>query len=198
MDGEPGYERALHRQNPANPRLTAHDVRKYAYWALFAGACGHTYGCLEVWQMYSTSYPAANGAELPWVEALDLPGAVQMQYVRQLVESRPFLTRIPDRSLLATDPGYGLDHVQATRGSDGSYAFLYVPTGKPVRVNLDTLSGDRLIAHWYDPRLGTATPVGEVPGGGNHKFIPPTRGPKEDWILVLDDISHSYPVPGAR
>ena len=197
LDGEPGYERALHRQNPANPRLTAHDVRKYAYWALFAGACGHTYGCLEVWQMASNSYPPANGAEMSWVEALDIPGAGQMQYVRQLIESRPFLTRIPDQSLLATDPGYGRDHVQATRGSDGSYAFLYVPTGKPVRVNVDNLSGDRLIAHWYDPRLGTATLIGDAPGQGTHEFAPPTCGPEEDWVLVLDAVSQSYPIPGA-
>ena len=197
LDGEPGYERALHRQNPANPRLTAHDVRKYAYWALFAGACGHTYGCLEVWQMASNSYPPANGAEMSWVEALDIPGAGQMQYVRQLIESRPFLTRIPDQSLLATDPGYGRDHVQATRGSDGSYAFLYVPTGKPVRVNVDNLSGDQLIAYWYDPRLGTATPIGDAPGQGTHEFAPPTCGPEEDWVLVLDAVSQSYPIPGA-
>jgi hypothetical protein len=99
--------------------------------------------------------------------------------------------------LLATDPGYGRDHVQAARGSGGSYAFLYVPTGKPVRVNLDTLSGDRLTAHWYDPRLGTATLIGEVPGQGTHEFAPPTCGPEKDWVLVLDDVSQSYPVPGA-
>jgi hypothetical protein len=199
LDGEPGYERARHRmnRNPHNPRLTAHDVRKYAYWALFAGAFGHTYGCLEVWQMFSEAHPALNGAKVRWTEALELPGAGQMQYVRRLIESRPFLMRIPDENLVTVDPGYGHDHVRATRGSDGSYAFIYIPTGKPVAINLDRLKGDRFVAYWYDPRLGVATPIGEILNQDVAEFIPPTRGPEEDWVLVLDDVSKNYPAPGA-
>lgn len=50
MDGEPGYENIASRFDPKNGFLSAHDVRKFAYWALFAGAHGHTYGCNEVWQ----------------------------------------------------------------------------------------------------------------------------------------------------
>jgi len=40
----------------------------------------------------------------PWKEALQLPGASQMQYLRALVESRPMLARIPDQWLITNDP----------------------------------------------------------------------------------------------
>ena len=33
---------------------------------------------------------------LPWTEALDQPGAAQMRHARALLESRPYLTRVPD------------------------------------------------------------------------------------------------------
>ncbi len=31
----------------------AYDVRKAAYWSMLSGACGHTYGNNNIWQMYS-------------------------------------------------------------------------------------------------------------------------------------------------
>jgi hypothetical protein len=172
-------------------------VRKYAYWALFAGAFGHTYGCLEIWQMYDPRrYAPVNGARVPWREALDYPGAAQMQYVRRLIESHPFLTRIPDQSLIASEEGEGPNRVQATRDSDGSYAFVYTSSGKSVTLRLDKLSGSSLNAYWYDPRLGTTTGIGQFPNRGTRVFTPSSSGPGNDWILVLDDAAREFPTPG--
>ncbi len=45
VDGEPSYEwipQGLH--NPEEPYWQASDVRRYAYWSVFQGAMGHTYG----------------------------------------------------------------------------------------------------------------------------------------------------------
>jgi hypothetical protein len=45
LDGEPSYEgipQGLH--DPTQPLWTDADARRYAYWSVFAGACGHTYG----------------------------------------------------------------------------------------------------------------------------------------------------------
>jgi hypothetical protein len=55
----------------------------------------------------------------------------QMRHLRSLLESCPILGRIPDQGLIASDVGVDLTHAQATRGADGSYAWvLYVPTGE--------------------------------------------------------------------
>jgi len=174
-------------------------VRKGAYWALFAGACGHTYGCHDIWQFLDKSrHTPVTAARTPWREALHLPGAGQVRYARALLESRPFLTRIPDQTLIASDAGKGTDHVQATRDADGSYAFVYVPSGKPVTVDMDKLSGEKLRAYWYDPRNGKAKEIGTFARSGKREFTPPSAGQGNDWVLVLDDAGRNYPPPGTR
>ncbi|MHB1556364.1 MAG: glycoside hydrolase family 140 protein [Isosphaeraceae bacterium] len=196
LDGEPGYEDHPAEFNPKNGYLDASDVRKFAYWSLFAGACGHTYGCHDIWQFLAPGRSPITAARTPWRTAKDLPGASQMQYARALVESRPVLVRIPDQSLLASDPGRGADHLQATRDEDGSYAFVYSPSGKPFAVNLEKLSGKRLRALWYDPRNGHARAIGTLDRAGRKEFQPPSQGKGHDWVLVLDDEARGYPEPG--
>jgi hypothetical protein len=196
MDAEPGYEDHPAGFNLDNGYLDEYDVRKSAYWALFAGAHGHTYGCHDIWQMLQPDRAAVTMARRYWYEALHLPGAGQMRHARALLESRPFLTRIPDQELIASDPGTGTHHVQATRDADGSYALIYVPSGKAVEIDAEQLNAKTLVAWWYDPRSGTAHRIGERPGSGKHAFTPPAGGP--DWVLVLDDAARRFPVPGQQ
>jgi hypothetical protein len=183
MDGEPGYEDHPAGFNLDNGYLDDYDCRKSAYWSLFAGAHGHTYGC----QPHSS-------VRRRWQEALHLPGSGQVRHARALLESRPFLSRIPDPLLITSDPGAGTHHVQATRDADGSYALVYVPSGKPVEVDLEKLSGATLRAWWYDPRDGTSRRIGDMPRSGQREFTPPRGGP--DWVLVLDDAAGAFSAPG--
>ena len=47
LDGEPSYEHipeGLH--DSLNRRWNAADIRRYAYWSVFAGAAGFTYGIM--------------------------------------------------------------------------------------------------------------------------------------------------------
>ncbi|MBN2452600.1 MAG: DUF4038 domain-containing protein [Lentisphaeria bacterium] len=195
LDGEPCYED--HPVMGKGLRLPYHDevsVRKAAYWGVFAGALGHTYGCHPVWQMWDRSRKPVNGARTPWREALHLPGAVQMQHLKRLLLSRPFLERVPDVSLLPDGPGDGGEHRQAARDAGGSYAFVYLPTSRPVTVETGVLSGERLVAWWFDPRTGSALPAGESEKTAERVFTPPTTGP--DWVLVLDDASRGFAPPG--
>ncbi len=97
--------------------------------------------------------------------------------------------------MLASDPGTGAEHVRAARAIDGSYAFVYIPVPKPVKVRLDKLSGREVRAWWYDPRLGEAKLIGEFRQGGEREFKPEGSG-EVDWVLVLDDASKDFPPPG--
>ena len=178
LDGEPCYEdHPVMGKNRRNPYHDEYSVRKAAYWGLFAGAHGHTYGCHPVWQMWSRARQARNGARTPWHEALHLPGAIQMRHARALLESRPFLDRIPDQSLIEGDPGTGGRHLRATRAENGAYALVYTPVRKPVTVDLSPLSGETIKAWWYDPRTGKATPTGELRKQTTATFTPPATGP---------------------
>jgi hypothetical protein len=198
VDGEPRYENHPVNWKPAELGwFDEYDVRQAAYWAVFAGAFGHTYGCHDIWQMKAPGREPVGLARGTWQESMNLPGAAQMQHVRRLIESRPFLSRVPDPALIASGPGEGADHVEATRGE--GYAFLYVPTGKPVGVVLEKVAAGKLKASWFDPRTGKASPIGTFAGQGTRTFTPPgTPGRGNDWVLVLDDASRGFGLPGAR
>jgi len=201
LDGEPNYE-----HHPVDPylrpwkieygRFSDYDVRKQAFRAVFAGACGHTYGSHSVWQMWSPKHVPMTFACPAWDEAIYAPGACQMAHLKTLMLSRPYLTRIPALDLLpdVTPPPAPVDnddrlnplraaHPVATRDSGGTYGLVYFPlAGQSLRVDLRPLAG-RVKAEWFDPREGRSHPAGEYPQE-IVTFTSPLGGP--DWVLVLD------------
>jgi hypothetical protein len=203
IDGEPVYE-----DHPVSFRAqdlghtVAADVRRALYWDLFGGACGHTYGHHSVWQMWSPDKGPINNPLMPWYEAIEQPGAAQMQHAKHLLLSRPFLTRVPDDAIVVTDrvptsvPGAGRYRFTATREASGSYAMVYAPVGRRFRVRLSVISGPTAKAWWFNPRDGKATAIGEFPTAGEPDFISPSPGELTDWVLVLDDAAKGFPPPG--
>ena len=191
FDGEPRYE-----DHPVGwiPDILGWfddaDVRQAMYWNLFSGSFGHTYGCHPVWQMLAPGREPVGLARHNWYDVLDLPGAFDLIHARRLIESRPFLSRVPDQSLIV--PAYfpETDYVVATRG-DG-YAFVYFPTGWPAEIRLDKIGAKTINASWYDPRKGETKLIETLPATGTHKFTPPTSGRGNDWILILDDASRNF------
>ncbi|MEO8961966.1 MAG: glycoside hydrolase family 140 protein [Ginsengibacter sp.] len=172
---------------------SAYDVRKNAYLDLFAGAFGNTYGCHDIWQFYSPERAGINGPHVYWQEAMDLPGAMQMQFVRRLMESHPMLERVPDQSLIKENNDVSAERIQATRGDH--YAYVYTSAGKPFTVILNKIKGNILHAYWYNPRDGKTTDLDNVINKGTKKFTPPKYGYGQDWILVLDDAAKNYAKP---
>jgi hypothetical protein len=197
LDGEPLYEDHPINFDPLKFGFSADwHIRRLAYWHVFAGACGHTYGCHNIWQMVAPGRSPVSWAHRYWYESLDLWGASDMTYVRSLMLSRPFVTRIPDQSVIASEVGDGDGRVMATRDRSGSFAMVYTPLGQPVTVNLETLSGTQVRAWWYDTRHGTATEIGTFPRQGTREFKPSIHGKGNDWVLVLDDAAKGFAAPG--
>ncbi len=204
IDGEPIYE-----DHPVSfrPKEMGHsiaaDVRRPLYWDLFSGAFGHTYGHHSVWQMWQPNRKPVNGPLLPWYDAVDQPGAAQMQFGRRLLESRPFLSRVPDDTVVVeaevktSVPGAGRYRFVATRDVDGTYAMVYAPVGRRFKVRMNVISGSKVRAWWFNPRDGEATAIGEFADIGELEFTPPDPGEHLDWVLVLDDAARGYPPPGA-
>jgi Protein of unknown function (DUF4038)/Putative collagen-binding domain of a collagenase len=193
IDAEPLYEDhpLAFRSTQYGYSLDAH-VRQRAYWDLFSGSIGHTYGNHAVWQMYTPNRKPVNGPLMYWTEAIHRPGANEMRYVRELIESRPVLSRVPDQTLVA-DELQGSDHISATRG-DG-YAFIYDAQGRPFTVRMGKISGDRVKCWWFNPRSGDASDAGEFENAGTRDFKAPSVGFGSDWVLILDDASKNYKPP---
>lgn len=203
LDGEPVYEdHPLAFDPPRQGHSVAADVRRPLYWDLFSGAFGHTYGHHSVWQMWAPGRDPINHPLLPWRDALLQPGARQMQHAKRLLLSRPFLTRIPDDSVIVPDrvstsvPGAGRYRFVATRDADGTYAMVYVPVGRRFQVRLNVIRGPKVRTWWFNPRDGAAQRIGEFPNTGTREFAPPDPGESLDWVLVLDDLRKGYPPPG--
>ena len=181
LDAEPCYEDHPIGFKAENGYFDEADVRRAAYYAVFSGAFGHTYGHHSIWSM--TTNPSSYFI-MTWQAAILRPGAAQMRHVRELIESRPFLVRIPDQSLIV-DNYEGANYMTATRGDD--YAMIYFPNGLPAKIAMGKISGERVKASWFCPRTGTYTAIGEFANEGEALFTPPGSGRGNDWVLVLDD-----------
>jgi hypothetical protein len=200
LDGEPSYEnipQGLH--DNTQPYWNANDCRRYAYWSVFAGAFGHTYGDNAVMQMYKGIDSKGNyqkgsyGVKNYWYQAIDDPGSFQMQYVAKLIMSRPYFERIYDSTLVA-DQGKRYEYIAATRGK--SYAFFYTFNGRPFSVNMGKITGIKVRASWYNPRNGTVKVIGDFNNSDIIKFVPPGNIQNgNDWVLILDDVAQNYPLP---
>jgi len=200
MDGEPAYEYPPDALPPNRP-VGALQVRRRAYWALFSGAHGHTYGTHPIWQMYAPPRKPLWDVRTPWYEALDLPGARQLAHTKALLFSRPFLRRIPDQSAIYAGLRGGLEYVSVTRDgtagrNDATYLMAYFPQPTAITLKTERLAGDRIRGWWFNPRDGSAQTLGEFDKPLRREFAPPTRSAAEDWVLVLDDAARNYPPPG--
>lgn len=203
LDMEPCYE-----DHPVNPwdgkwtrqrgYFTAYDVRARIYRGVLAGACGVTYGHHQIWQFLNEKlYKPINIGDtiIGWQRALRAEAAGQMQYVKNLMLSRPYFSREEDQGLIKSAVGNSyIDLICAARDQKGSYAMIYLPQNKPVKIDLGKISGSKKNVWWYDPRTGGATADKTVSGNGTRSFTPPKEG--TDWVLVIDDASKQFDQPG--
>lgn len=164
---------------------SAVQARKQAYWCFLSGGFGHAYGSPN-WNM-----PAH------WREVLDLPGAVSLKHLRTLLESRPWWKLVPDVSNLVAVDGRGAfatnDYAVTALAADGSFALSYLPTQRRLTIDLSKVSGERVLASWFNPRTGETTRIGEFADKNLHAFQPSSDG---DWVLVLDDMANEFPSRG--
>lgn len=189
LDGEPRYERLpvgfYNADANRLDRFDDFDVRQAAWWAVLAGACGHTYGNNNIWQMYDSGRPSIVWADVPWHQAIDHPGAHQMGILRRYVASRPFMSLRPSGTALVDAPREGGAKVRAAVADDGSWGVVYSPMGARFTVDLEVFRPGPLRASWFDPRYGTLHEFFRANIRSFQTFEPPTHGRGCDWVLEL-------------
>jgi hypothetical protein len=185
LDGEPSYEDipyGLH--DTLSGYWHAADIRRYAYWNVFAGGAGFTYGHNAVMQYY---VPGDTGISFfpkqHWKTGLNAEAATQMKYLKKLIESHSYFDREPAQELV-TDSGERYERVAATKGK--KYAMFYVYNGRSFTVALNKFSFKPAKANWFNTSTGKQQPVKNYKSGTT-SFTPP--GKKEngnDWVLILE------------
>lgn len=158
------FQKGLH--DPNEERWQDYDVRRYAYWSVFAGSFGHTYGHNAIMQMlkpgYITGY-GSNGMEKSWYTALNDPGYNQMRFVKDLMLSFPYFERVPDQTVIAGRNGKQYDRLIATRGND--YLMVYDYNSDPMPVDMRKISGAKKNVWWMDAATGALTFIGTFDNG---------------------------------
>lgn len=186
LDGEPSYEgipQGLH--NPRNPYWEEWDVRRYAYWSVFAGAAGHTYGSNAVMQFYMESEgKGAYGVRESWQDAIHHPGAAQLQYLKGLMESVDFVNGKPNDKLLLYGQKERYHRIAVFAGED--YVLCYDYNGDQFLLDLSDYMGRRMDAYWMNPQDGTYSYIATLQGVRKWLASPVARKDKaNDWVLVL-------------
>jgi hypothetical protein len=195
FDGEPRYE-----DHPVcwNPTVLGWfddvDVRQAAYWNLFSGGFGHTYGCNSIWQMKTANVEPQGYARHNWNEVIDLPGAWDMLNMRRLMQSRPMLDRIPFQELIANDYVPESEFIAATKGKN--YAFVYVPGYRTAKINLEKLGWKKSVVWKYNPRTGEATRLKELVNKGIEEIKPEKWARDIDLIWIFDNKDSNFGIPG--
>ena len=165
----------------------ASDVRRYAYWSVFAGSCGHTYGHSAIMQFYKPGYPSAYFNTKAWYDALNDPGFNQMKHLKWLMLSLPYFERVPDQSIIADTGQLRYDRLIATRGND--YLLVYNYTSRDMKLDLRKISGKRKCVWWMDAATGRMTYLGEF-DSRVLTFRPRKTGTGiEDGVLIAIDAS---------
>lgn len=187
LDGEPSYEgipQGLH--DPSQPYWTDNDIRRYAYWSVFSGACGFTYGNNAIMQFHKEDdTEPAYGVKKTWKKALNDPGACQMKYLKKLMEIYSFLEAEPAQYLLSGNRGEKYNYISALKGKN--FALFYTYNGRDIDIDIKKLNANKIVSSWYNPRNGKIEKIGKFNSGLNISFDPP--GNKEDgndYVLILE------------
>ncbi|WP_295119475.1 glycoside hydrolase family 140 protein [uncultured Chitinophaga sp.] len=187
LDGEPSYENIPHGLHDSlEVRWSAGDLRRYAYWSVFAGGFGFTYGENAVMQFHTKGDADANyGVTTNWKTAIHSPGAEQMRYLKKLLESRSYYDRTPAQEILPNNNGKRYGYLLATKGK--GYALIYTYVGNKFQVDLSKTGFIPGKASWFKPSSGEMTSFDVPVVKGITEFDPPGEAAEgNDWVLVLE------------
>ncbi len=186
IDGEPSYEHipyGLH--DSLQPRWNDADLRRYAYWSVFAGAFGFTYGNNAVMQFHNKGDKDANfGVREEWEEDMQAPGALQMKHLRKLMETYSG-SRQPAQDVIAGNNGTRYSYILATKADKFLLAYTY--TGAPITLDRAKLGWEKIKVRWFNPRTGEFT-AWKKSDASESRFVPviPEERNGNDWVLVVE------------
>ena len=125
INAEPCYEgHGINYAIADNGFFTSTDVRQTAYWSVFSGSAGYTYGAHPVWQ-FTDQFRKKHSAmtQSDWQHGLDLPGSFQVGYLKELMLSRPLNDLQPDTTMIIAGQDEG-----------GGYCAAILPFRMPIYI----------------------------------------------------------------
>ncbi|MDE6407416.1 MAG: glycoside hydrolase family 140 protein [Anaeroplasmataceae bacterium] len=183
LDGEPSYEGILQGlHDNTQPYWQDYDVRRYAYWSVLEGACGFTYGNNAIMQFYRTGEEGSYGVREDWLEALDMPGGKQMQYLKDVMLSIDFTKGAACPEIVINQKSH-YEHISVFKSKDFILCYDYL--GKEFSLNLHEYKKTKLTGFWMNPENGKRYDFGKIEGKDKITVKPQRREASNDWLLLL-------------
>jgi len=188
IDGEPSYEHILQGlHDESQPYWQAADVRRYAYWSVFAGAFGHTYGDNSIMQFFRESEKkGAFGVKDSWETGMHHPGSSHMTHLAKLMNSIDFVNGRCAEDLLVGKQEEKYGYISIFAGTD--YILCYDYSGRAFALQMKEYKNRKMQAYWFDPETGVYSFLQEVYQQDVLELIPPKKEKDSDYILVLKQI----------
>jgi hypothetical protein len=207
IDGEPRYEDLpvkfwevklkndyFEHPYPVADSLTPYgyfndfDVRRAAYWSVFSGAAGTTYGNGSIWCFWEKGRTSPLAIKHSWKKAMESPGGKQMQFLKKLIDLYGISNLRPDRSVITDNWSNCSNYQTALITKDNRNILVYIPEGSPVKISRKKLKEGNAIYKWYNPRNGAFSGKKDIAAPVIMKFTPPAAGKGNDWVLVIESI----------
>lgn len=199
LDGEPRYEDHPNKFNPVKEGwMDEFDARQTAYWSMLSGACGHTYGNHNIWQMYTEQRKPISWVRTNWQTALNQPGSRQVGLMKKMLEKRNWQRMVPAQDIIVSENPEDRGYIVASASQDGDFVMVYTPYGRKFTVKTDGIKGDSINAWWFNPRDGKTISLGVLSNKKEMEFAIHSEGRGSDWVLILDDAKKNYADPAVK
>jgi len=179
MDGEQCYEDHAKSFDAKNGYFDACDIRCTMYRNLLSGTCGNTYGHSSVWCMcteVSAYWPNT------WKTALHRPAAESMPIFAAFVREHDLTGHEPSEYAVKNN-GHDANYVAAMIGEKNAY--LYIPCGIPVELNLSAYPFVPGSVTVFEPATGEVSHTAALLDHGRITFPGRPAGRGMDTVLIL-------------
>ena len=174
-------------------------ARAQGWYAYLTGLYGYGYGAEDIWLYQSTydmnttsrhdgvSTVTPEDKAIKWSEALELPSAIQMGYLKKFLTEREWWKLVPEFSggEMRFTPGakvfYVAAHEQAKR-----FVFYFYSTGTETGT-LENLAPGRVVtAVWFDPQTGAQQSPVTLTVSESGTLALPKKPNDADWVLYVE------------
>ncbi|MCS7060034.1 MAG: DUF4038 domain-containing protein [Anaerolineae bacterium] len=173
------------------------EIQRFMFWStMLIGAAGFTYGANGIWQLNNPGQPfgpsphGSSWGDIPWQEAVRLPGSTQLGLARRLLERYPWQHFEPHQDWI-TPASIG-EHYLAPycAGIPGGVRVIYVP--RPIAAWSPSHWVTGLGAHsthtafLFNPKTGAEISLGTIQTNAEGRWRIPVLPLIQDWVIVID------------
>jgi hypothetical protein len=173
-------------------------ARLQGYISFLSGMYGYGYGCADMWA-YKNDWLQSNVASdgltsinandkaIHWGDAINLPSAKQMTYMKSFFTSLEWWKLVPDFYDYKAFEGNGLTYYVCASDSNNTYVVYFYGGSKQSGVVKGMDTSKTYTAKWFNPVSGNYTVISDSvqPSAEGTYLAPQIPNSNVDWVLLV-------------